>query len=51
MAIEKSAKNLVLLVLAIIIVILLWRAIWFLAGLLVFVVIVYVVYQLLRGTL
>jgi hypothetical protein len=51
MAIEKSVRNLVLLVIAVIIVILLWRAIWFLAGLLVFAVIVYIVYLLLKGAL
>lgn len=44
-------KNLFLLVLAIIVVILLWRAIWFLAGLIVFAIIVYFVYQLLKGAL
>ncbi len=51
MAIERSIGNLFLLVLAIIIVILIWRAIWFLAGLLVFAIIVYIVYQLLKGAL
>lgn len=51
MAIERSMKNLFLLVLAIIVVILLWRAIWFLAGLVAFAIIVYIVYQLLKGAL
>ncbi len=51
MAIEKDIRNLFLLVLAIIIVILIWKAIWFLAGILVFAVIVYIVYQLLKGAL
>jgi hypothetical protein len=51
MAIERSMKNLLLLVLAIIIVIVLWHTIWFLAGLIVFAVVVYFVYQLLKGNL
>jgi hypothetical protein len=44
-------KNLVLLVLAIIIVLILWRTIWFLAGLAVFAIVVYFVYMLLKGKL
>jgi hypothetical protein len=48
MAIEKSVKNLVLLVLAIIIVIILWKIVWFLAGLAVFAIVVYFVYMLLK---
>ena len=51
MAIESSIKNLLLLVLAIIIVVALWRAVWFLAGLAIFVVVVYFVYLLLKGNL
>jgi hypothetical protein len=51
MPIEKSVKNLILLVLAIIIVLALWRAIWFLAGLAIFAVIVYFVYELLKSRL
>jgi hypothetical protein len=51
MAIESSIKNLILLVLAIIIVVALWRAVWFLAGLAIFVVVVYFVYLLLKGKL
>jgi hypothetical protein len=51
MAIESSIKNLLLLVLAIIIVVALWRALWFLAGLAIFVVVVYFVYLLLKGNL
>jgi phosphate starvation-inducible membrane PsiE len=51
MAIEKSIKNLLLLVLAIVIVIFLWRIIWFLGGLAVFAIVVYFVYQLLKGNL
>ena len=51
MAIERSIKNLILLVLAIIIVALLWRTMWFLGGLAIFVIVVYFVYQLLKGNL
>ena len=66
MAIERSMKNLTLLILAIIIVFVLWRiiwflagwfifpilsAIWFLVGLVVFAIIVYFVYQLLKDNL
>ena len=51
MAIGSSIKNLLLLVLAIIIVVALWRALWFLAGLAIFVVVVYFVYLLLKGNL
>lgn len=51
MAIERSIKNLLLLVLAILIVIILWRIIWFLGGLAVFAIVVYFVYQLLKGNL
>lgn len=51
MAISTSVKNLILLVLAIIIVIALWRAIWFLAGLAIFVIIVLFVYELLKNKL
>ena len=51
MAIESSIKNLLLLVLAIIIVVALWRTEWFLAGLAIFVFVVYIVYLLLKGNL
>ena len=51
MGLERNIGNLFLLVLAIIIVILIWRAIWFLAGVLVFVFIVYIVYQILKGAI
>jgi phosphate starvation-inducible membrane PsiE len=51
MAIEKSIKNLLLLVLAIVIVAFLWNTIWFLGGLAVFAIVVYFVYQLLKGNL
>jgi hypothetical protein len=51
MAIERSIKNLLLLVLAIIIVVALWRTLWFLAGLAIFVIVVYFVYELLKGKL
>jgi hypothetical protein len=51
MAIESSIKNLLLLVLAIIIVVALWRTVWFLAGLAIFVFVVYFVYLLLKGNL
>jgi hypothetical protein len=51
MAIERSIKNLILLVLAIIIVALLWRIMWFLGGLAIFAIVVYFVYELLKGNL
>jgi hypothetical protein len=51
MAIDRSIQNLLLLVLAIVIVALLWRAMWFLGGLAIFVIVVYFVYQLLKGNL
>jgi hypothetical protein len=51
MAIERSMKNLFLLVLAIIIVVILWHIIWFLAGIAIFAIVVYFVYQLLKGNL
>ena len=51
MAIEKSLKNLLLVVLAVIIVLLLWKVVWFLAGIAVFAIVVYVVYMLLKGNL
>lgn len=49
MAIERSIKNLLLLVFAIIIVALLWRIMWFLGGLALFAIVVFFVYQLLKG--
>ena len=51
MAIDRSIQNLLLLVLAIVIVALLWRTMWFLGGLAIFVIVVYFVYQLLKGDL
>ncbi len=51
MAIERSIKNLLLLVVAIIIVVILWHTIWFLAGLAIFAIAVYFVYLLLKGAL
>lgn len=45
---NDTIKNLILLVLAIIIVIALWRTLWFLAGVAIFIFVVYVVYQLLK---
>jgi uncharacterized membrane protein YccC len=51
MAIERSVQNLLLLVLAIVIVALLWRTMWFLGGLVIFAIVVYFVYQLLKGNL
>jgi hypothetical protein len=51
MAIERSMKNLLLLVLAVIIVVILWHTIWFLAGIAVFIIVVYFVYLLLKGAL
>jgi hypothetical protein len=51
MAIEKSLKNLLLVVLAVIIVLILWKVVWFLAGIAVFAIVVYFVYMLLKGNL
>ena len=51
MANDNTIKNLIILALAIIIVIAIWRAIWYLAGVLVFILLVYFVYQLLKGKL
>jgi len=51
MAIERSLKNLLLLVLAVIVVLVLWHTIWFLIGLVVFAIVVYFIYLLLKGTL
>jgi len=51
MAIERSIKNLLLLVLAFLIVVVLWNTIWFLGGLAVFAIVVYFVYLLLKGNL
>lgn len=51
MANDSSIKNLLLLVLAIIIVIALWRTLWYLAGVAIFIFVVYIVYQLLKGKL
>jgi hypothetical protein len=48
---DSTIKNLILLVLAIIIVIALWRTLWFLAGVAIFIFVVYVVYQLLKDKL
>jgi hypothetical protein len=48
---NDTIKNLILLVLAIIIVIALWRTLWFLAGVAIFIFVVYVVYQLLKDKL
>jgi uncharacterized membrane protein len=49
MANASSIKNLLLLVLAIIIVIALWRTLWWLAGVAVFIFVVYIVYEMLKG--
>ncbi|MCK9441785.1 MAG: hypothetical protein M0Q13_10220 [Methanothrix sp.] len=51
MAIERSIQNLILLVPAIVIVAFLWRTMWFLGGLAIFAILVYFVYQLLKGNL
>jgi membrane protein YdbS with pleckstrin-like domain len=51
MAIERSIKNLILLVLAIVIVAFLWKTMWFLGGLAIFAILVYFVYLLLKGNL
>jgi len=49
MANGSSIKNLLLLVLAVIIVIALWRTLWWLAGVAVFIFVVYIVYEMLKG--
>jgi hypothetical protein len=49
MAIERSIKSLIVLVLAIVMVAFLWRTIWFLGGLALFAIVVFFVYQLLKG--
>jgi hypothetical protein len=49
MANDSSIKNLLLLVLAIIIVIAVWRTLWYLAGVAIFIFVVYIVYQMLKG--
>ena len=49
MANNSSIKNLLLLVLAVIIVIALWRTLWWLAGVAVFIFVVYIVYEMLKG--
>lgn len=49
MANDSTIKNLLLLVLAIIIVIALWRTLWYLAGVGIFIFVVYIVYQMLKG--
>ena len=51
MANDNTIKNLVILVLAVIIVIALWRTIWYLAGVAMFMLLVYFVYLLLKGKL
>jgi hypothetical protein len=51
MAIERSIKNLLLLVIAVVIVAFLWKTMWFLGGLAIFAIVVYFVYQLLKGNL
>ena len=48
---DSSIKKLLLLVLAIIIVIALWRTLWYLAGVAIFIFLVYFVYELLKGKL
>jgi len=49
MANDSTIKNLLLLVLAIIIVIAVWRTLWYLAGVAIFIFVVYIVYQMLKG--
>lgn len=51
MAISKDVMNLVLLVVAFIVVLLLWNTIRFLAGLVIFMIAVYIVYIFLKGKL
>lgn len=49
MANDNTIKNLIILVLAVIIVIALWKTMWYLAGVAMFVILVYFVYGLLKG--
>ncbi len=51
MPVESTLKNLLLLFLALIIVVVLWHTIWFLAGIAVFAIVVYFVYLLLKGSM
>ena len=51
MANDNTIKNLIILILAVIIVIALWRTIWYLAGVAMFALLVYFVYLLLKGKL
>ena len=48
---DSGIKKLLLLVLAVIIVIALWRTLWYLAGVAIFIFLVYFVYELLKGKL
>jgi hypothetical protein len=48
---DSGIKKLLLLVLAVIIVIALWRTLWFLAGVAIFIFVVYFVYELLKDKL
>lgn len=48
---DSGIKKLLLLVLAVIIVIALWRTLWYLAGVAIFIFVVYFVYELLKGKL
>ena len=48
---DSGIKKLLLLVLAVIIVIALWRTLWFLAGVGIFIFVVYFVYEMLKDKL
>ncbi len=48
---DSGIKKLFLLVLAVVIVIALWRTLWFLAGAAIFIFVVYFVYELLKDKL
>jgi len=51
MSLESDAKNLILIVLAVLIAIFLWKAFWTLSGLLLFVLLAYIIYLFLKGRL
>jgi uncharacterized membrane protein len=48
---DSGIKKLLLLVLAVVIVIALWRTLWYLAGVAIFIFVVYFVYEMLKDKL
>ena len=51
MSLEKDIKNLILVALAVIIAILLLKALWTIAGFVVFLALIYIIYLFLKGLL